>query len=123
MTAVCKHIDVFIFYVFCVYFISAEQIYRYSVPVNDSIFLPCCQELNQIQWQFQEDMLFLGGFLMLDDFSTSLSLQRNGSLYIYLISLLHIGKYECIKNEEKLSTYFIDVEGLYMTDILICSRL
>lgn len=112
MTAVCKHIDVFIFYAFCVYFISAEKIYRYSVPVNDSIFLPCCQELNQIQWQFQEDMLFLGGFLMRDDFSTSLSLQRNGSLYIYPISLLHIGKYECIKNEEKISTYFIDVEGL-----------
>lgn len=110
MTAV--HFTAFVLYAVCVYISCAYNIYKYSIAVNSSISLQCSQEQEKIQWKFQENLLFIGGFLLEDDFSKSLSLLQNSSLYIYPITLLHIGKYECFKNKETMSTFIIDVEGL-----------
>lgn len=112
MTA--AHSTVFVLYAVCVYSLCAQNVHRYSIAVNDSISLHCSQEQKEVQWKFQENLLFIGGFLLRDEFSKSLSLAQNNALYIYPITLLHIGKYECFKTKETISTFFIDVEGLLL---------
>lgn len=112
MTDVCKLLTVFIFYVFCEYSLSTENVYSYTLPIYESVLLQCGQMQNQIEWKFQGDLLFMGGFLLRDDLLSSVSLLQNNSLHIFPISLLHIGKYECITNKGNTSTYILDVEGL-----------
>lgn len=86
----------------------------YSISANDSVLLPGCpsKDKEQTYWNFQENVLFMDGFLVRSNFSSSVTLLSNNSLYFNSISLLDVGKYECIKNHQSLSTYFIEVEGL-----------
>lgn len=114
MAAACKMFDALVIHLLCVYCFSAKHIHNYSVPVNGSILLQCCENKNQILWEFQEDLLFIAGFMIREDFSTNLFLLQNSSLNINPISLHHIGKYECFKEEVSMSTFFIDVEGVYL---------
>ncbi|PIK40545.1 putative tyrosine kinase receptor Cad96Ca [Apostichopus japonicus] len=85
---------------------------NYRKAVNGSVLLNACHtwENNSIDWKFQNALLFFEDLLLRPEFKESLELNLNKSLYIQPISLLNIGKYECIKNHKTLLTYFLDVE-------------
>ncbi|XP_071852265.1 uncharacterized protein [Apostichopus japonicus] len=88
------------------------SVYTYRTAVNGSVLLNVChtEEDDTIYWKFQEDFLIVEGLLVRRELNESLHLLQNMSVYIQPISLLNIGKYECINNYETLSTYFLDVE-------------
>ncbi|XP_071852256.1 uncharacterized protein [Apostichopus japonicus] len=85
---------------------------NYRKAVNGSVLLNACHtwENNSLDWKFQNALLFFEHLLLRPEFNESLHLFQNKSLFIQPISLLNIGKYECIKNHETLQTYFLDVE-------------
>lgn len=95
-------------------FISAGNIFKYTVPINDSILLTGCRAngKDRFHWKFQERLLFMDGFIMRGDLSSSVVLLQNSSVNILSTSLSHAGKYECFKNDRPFLTYIIEVEGL-----------
>ncbi|PIK38197.1 hypothetical protein BSL78_24964 [Apostichopus japonicus] len=94
------------------YAVTPAGVLNYRKAVNGSVLLNVCytEESNTIHWKFQENFLIIEGHLLRSELSESLHLLQNKSLYIQPISLLNVGKYECIKNHETLLTYFLDVE-------------
>ncbi|XP_071852243.1 uncharacterized protein [Apostichopus japonicus] len=87
-------------------------VFNYRKAINGSVLLNVSgtEEGNTNYWVFQGKFLFFEGVLARWELSDSLHLLQNKSLHIQPISLLNIGKYECIKNNETLVTYFLDVE-------------
>lgn len=106
--------------------LSANNVNKMSLSYKKSFLLEGCQAMEQdkIEWKFQETLLFTEGFLVRDEFSANLFLLRNSSLYINPVSLIHIGKYDCVRNYQTVSTYFVDVEGLLplfcLKNVLTC---
>ncbi|PIK47978.1 hypothetical protein BSL78_15186 [Apostichopus japonicus] len=94
------------------YAVTSAGVFNYRKAVNGSVLLNVCrtEEDDTIHWKFQENFLIIEGHLLRSELNESLHLLQNKSLYIQPISLLNIGKYECIKNHETLLTYFLDVE-------------
>ncbi|XP_071852438.1 uncharacterized protein [Apostichopus japonicus] len=94
------------------YSVIPASVLEYRKAFNGSVlFNVCHNEIdNTIDWKFQDRVLTFDGLLVRSPLSESLHLLQNRSLYIQPISLLNIGKYECIKNGETLLTYSLDVE-------------
>ncbi|XP_071852249.1 uncharacterized protein [Apostichopus japonicus] len=101
---------VLIFYM--TYTAIPASVYTYQTVVNGSLVLNGCQtdKDDTINWKFQGRLFFFAGNLLQTNLTNSLHMLTNNSVYIKPISLLNIGKYECIKNQKTLSTYFVDIE-------------
>lgn len=97
-----------------------EDPFIYITTINESLQLEGCKkgDEDKIEWKFQDTLLFADGFLVRLNLSSTVFLQRNSSVYIHPISLVHIGKYECLNNARTLSTYFVEVEGMFVNPYL-----
>lgn len=104
---------------------SASRIANHTVISGGSLRLKCCVDQGNdmqynLQWQFNNNVLFHDTFLLDTTFSESAYLLHNNSLLLNPVLPIHVGTYKCLINSVTVILHMVSVKGMYLfLDILL----